>query len=179
MKLRRKKKHILTRDPHSCEFKSLSTPEVTELCKRVVEGTGCRYLGTFPAWGGPSADEWAAGSRPSAFVANTDLRENDGTHWCLFFLPREGKPYFFDSFARDPHACNRPFWTNFLARVSRLRGFDGTWDKEPLRLQDPNTAVCGHLCAMGLWYLSRGIDVPEDIPHDDIRLLMKIKRKHR
>jgi hypothetical protein len=181
MKLRRRKeeKPVLVRPPK--EYKALSTDEVTELCEDVVDGTDCRFMGTFSALGGPSTVEWvaAARSRDSAFVANTDLKENDGTHWCLFFLPKDEtrKPYFFDSFARDPHAMGRHYWTNYLAETSRLRGGDGTWDRQPFALQDPDTAVCGHLCAIALLYLSRGIHVPDEIPHCKIDQLLKIKRK--
>ena len=160
-------------EPVPVTLRALSTDEVTAACERVVEGTGCNYLGTYSAWGGPSVDEWMKRSAraDTAFVANTDTVEDEGTHWTLFYLPRDvdRPPYFYDSFGRDPTKMGRPMWRNYMQAVAdrrmggRTSSTRAKWDRNTYRMQEPHTAVCGQLCAMALWRLCRGEDVPKRI----------------
>ncbi|ELT87674.1 hypothetical protein CAPTEDRAFT_185546 [Capitella teleta] len=112
-----------TTDP--VPLRALSTDEVTRLYERAVEGAGCEYLGTYSAWGGPDVNTWAAKTRhrDTAFVANTDTIEDEGTHWTLFYLPKDpaSPPYFFDSFGRDPANMGRPMWRNYLRAIADRR----------------------------------------------------------
>jgi hypothetical protein len=161
----------------------MSTDEVTALCRRVVEGTGCTYLGTYPAWGGPDVAEWAKRTKKegdTAFVANTDTVEDEGTHWTLFYLPRDvdRPPYFYDSFGRDPARMGRPMWRNYLTaiadrRMMMMMGPTTTtttpttkrpyWERNAVRMQERHTAVCGQLCGMVLYLLSRKMNIPKKI----------------
>ena len=157
----------------------VTTGALNRYCGRAVKGTPCRYLGTYAAWQIPSAEEWVEYSRKSdvAFVANTDLREEPGTHWVLFYMPRDPsrRPFFFDSFGRDPPEMGRPGWTAYLKAACRVRGGgDGKWDDNEPPVQDPTSAVCGHLCVMALWKLARGRHLPETIvPLHRIQKFMK------
>jgi hypothetical protein len=158
-------------------MKALTTDRITRLCRRAVKGTGCRYLGTYAAWKVPHAEEWVARAEDSdvAFVANTDLAEEPGTHWVLFYMPQDTskRPFFFDSFGRDPHEMGRPGWRAYLAAACKARGGDGKWDDNERPLQDPTSEVCGHLCVMALWNLARGLPLPKTIvPDDNIRMFM-------
>jgi hypothetical protein len=127
-------------------------------------------------------DKWVAMSRRHdvAFVANTDLKEEPGTHWVLFYMPQDLKrrPFFFDSFGRDPPEMGRPLWNNYLAAACRRRGGDGKWDDKEHPLQDPTSSVCGQLCAMALCRLARGKPIPSRITEDRIlSFLNKMKTR--
>jgi hypothetical protein len=143
----------------------MATDEVTHLCRSVVKGTRCKFLGTFPAWQMPHVDDWLAQSRlrDTAFVANTDVKEDEGEHWVLFYMPceRNRRPFFFDSFGRDPHQMGRPLWQEYLKEACLRRGGDGKWDENDARIQHPHTAVCGQLCGLALWKLARGRKLPQ------------------
>ena len=113
-------------------------------------------------------DEWidAASDRDSAFVANTDLVEDEGTHWTLFYLPcdKSRRPYLFDSFGRTPTSMGRPMWRTYMDAVATRRGGgDGQWDMNTHRVQEPHTAACGHLCAMALFLLARNMELPKTV----------------
>jgi hypothetical protein len=145
----------------------LTTSTLNRYCKRAVKKTPCNYMGTFAAWKIPSAKEWVRASRDSdaAFVANTDLAEEPGTHWVLFYMPQDPskKPFFFDSFGRDPPEMGRPGWDAYLKAACHYRGGDGKWDDNEPPVQHPKSSVCGHLCVMALWKLARGEHVPRTI----------------
>lgn len=159
-------------------LQALSTSEVTRLCERVVEGTKCDYLGTYSAWGGPDVATWADKTRKcdTAFVANTDTIEDEGTHWVLFYLPQDTTkpPYFFDSFGRDPAHMGRPLWRNYLRAIAdrRMHGKTAStrpvWERNKVRIQEPHTAVCGQLCGLALYLLSRGLNLPKKIVQTEI-----------
>lgn len=113
-------------------------------------------------------DEWidAARDRDSAFVANTDVVEDEGTHWTLFYLPRDEsrRPYLFDSFGRTPTSMGRPLWRAYMDAVATRRpGGDGRWDMNTHRVQEPHTTACGPLCAMALFLLARDMDLPKTV----------------
>lgn len=164
----------LVRDP----LAALGSDDITRLCRRAVKGTGCDYLGTYAAWKVPHVNEWVARARHKdvAFVANTDLAEEPGTHWVLFYMPRDPRrrPFFFDSFGRDPREMGRPMWQEYLAAACRARGDTDNWDENEPPIQDPTSSVCGHLCAMALWRLARRQPLPKTIvPMHDIHMFMR------
>jgi hypothetical protein len=111
-----------------------------------------------------------------AFVANTDIVEKEGTHWCLFFLPNDlfEAPYLFDSFGRMPTAMGRPYWKNYMDEVTRRRVEElespvTDWAYNHVPVQSPYTSVCGQLCAMTLFRLSRDLGVYKSVvPLGDI-----------
>ena len=156
-------------------LKALTTDQVTELCERAVKGTDCEYLGTYPAWGGPNVATWERKSRDgdTAFVANTDTVDDEGTHWTLFYLPknRSTPPYFFDSFGRDPAHMGRPMWRNYLQSIADRRctgrrdAVKGKpkWKRNTHCIQEPHTAVCGQLCGLALWLKARGLALPKEV----------------
>jgi hypothetical protein len=162
-------------------MKALATDAITRLCRRAVKGTPCKYMGTYAAWKVPHVEEWAARARDSdvAFVANTDLAEEPGTHWVLFYMPRDPskRPFFFDSFGRDPHEMGRPGWNAYLTAACKARGGDGKWDDNEQPLQDPTSEVCGQLCVMALWNLAQGLKLPKTIvPDDNVRMFMDMSK---
>lgn len=180
------KKNMSTNPPLSLD--ALSTDEVTRLCKRSVEGTGCKYLGTYPAWGGPDVKTWAehAVTQDTAFVANTDTVEDEGAHWTLFYLPKDltDPPYFFDSFGRSPDRMGRPMWRNYLRAIANCRGprIGGgrpVWRRNDIRVQDKNTTVCGQLCGLVLWLKARGMPLPKKVVSLDLvkQYLVDMRKK--
>jgi hypothetical protein len=159
---------------------ALTTDQVTRLCKEVVKGTDCHYIGTYAAWKGPDTDEWIEKSKKvdTAFVANTDVIEKEGTHWCLFYLPADPTepPYLFDSFGRVPTAMGRPLWRKYMETVAKKRvaaypKVPAKWAYNDVRVQDADTTVCGQLCAMALHRIVSGRTmlhhvVPLDVVQD-------------
>jgi hypothetical protein len=171
---------------NSTALSALSTDQVTDLCRKAVQGTNCHYIGTFAAWTGPNTDEWIDMSWDfdTAFVANTDVVEDEGTHWCLFYLSSDptDPPFFFDSFGRLPIHLSRPYWTKYMQTVANKRSVlsgrasTDQWACNNTVLQDPHTQVCGQLCAMALYQLSRGREVmsnivPLDVIQDFVEML--------
>jgi hypothetical protein len=148
----------------SNNLKELTTDEVTRVCRAAVRGTDCHYIGTFAAWQGPDTDEFLEEAKEldAAFVANTDVVEKEGTHWCLFFLPADltEPAYLFDSFGRLPTSMGRMYWSDYMKTITeKRRERYGSpireWAFNNNVVQDPNTAVCGQLCAMTLFSLCR------------------------
>ena len=163
-------KRRIERTPTS--LKSLSTDDVTRLCRKAVQGTDCVYLGTFSAWGGPDVRTWDQKTTTSdtAFVANTDVVEDEDTHWTLFYLPRDPAepPSFFDTFGRDPEKMGRPLWRNYLRAIAYRRN-GGRWERNKHRVQEEHTEVCGQLCCMALWLKARGQTLPKKyVPLENI-----------
>lgn len=75
-------------------------------------------------------------NKPAAFVANTDTQDEPGTHWVAFFIPKRGKPEFFDSYGLSAIADGH---LDFCSNGS-------SWKYNKKELQSLTSKVCGHYC---------------------------------
>ena len=56
------------------------------------------FRGVFPADKLPTRFK-----KPALLIANTDPSTQKGSHWVAFYIPKSGKPEYFDSLGRSPH----------------------------------------------------------------------------
>lgn len=101
------------------------------------------YKGCFPADRIPNKVK-----RPALIVVNTANHNHPGEHWCAFYLPKKGKPEFFDSIGRKP---NNEHFLKFLAKQGNSYIFNSQ------RLQGSFTSVCGQYCLVYLLCRSKRI----------------------
>lgn len=85
--------------------------------------------------------------KPAAFIANTDNHDKAGTHWIAFFIPKHGKPEYFDSYGMYSFIEGH---LNFMAQLSK------TWLNNKLSLQSLTSKVCGQYCLVFLIIRMRG-----------------------
>jgi hypothetical protein len=78
--------------------------------------------------------------RPAAFIANTDIQSQQGTHWIAFFFPRRGKFEYFDSYGLPP------IIEDHLTFLSKKK----TFLTNEMELQDVSSTFCGHYCLLFL-----------------------------
>ena len=78
-----------------------------------------------------------------AFVMNTDISKNNGTHWIGIFIGNE--KYYFDSYGLQP-----PLEViKYVGKPIKYNTF---------QLQGYDDVICGHLCLYVLWRISNGGD---------------------
>jgi hypothetical protein len=75
--------------------------------------------------------------KPAAFIANTDNHDQAGTHWVAFFIPRHGKPEYFDSYGMYTFIEGH---LNFKSKVSK------SWLHNKMCMQSLTSNVCGQYC---------------------------------
>ncbi len=81
-------------------------------------------------------DVWCPPSRlPAAYVINTGWREGSGEHYVTFYMDKNNKTYYFDSFGIKPFKCLKLFWK--ACNVNYVY-----YSKD--QLQSPYSDVCGY-----------------------------------
>lgn len=78
-------------------------------------------------------------TRPKLYIVNTDESNLPGSHWVLFYIPREGYPEFFDSLGRKPYDYH-PYFERFLL------SYDKSYMQNVKRLQNYESTLCGAYC---------------------------------
>lgn len=86
--------------------------------------------------------------RPALIIANTDESHKPGQHWIAIFVPRVGKPEFFNSFGGKP---TNKYFISFLKQYGSIR-------YNEVRLQSTFSIVCGEYCAVFLYCKAKNID---------------------
>jgi hypothetical protein len=89
--------------------------------------------------------------RPAAYIANTDIRSEQGAHWVAFYFPKRGKFEYFDSYGLPPIIEEHLM---FLSKKGTFRSSD-------MELQDVSSTFCGHYCLLFLSARMNGIKLKE------------------
>jgi hypothetical protein len=108
------------------------------------------YIGCFPS-------DWVPTKRmrvPLAFVANTDDSQGSGKHWCAFYVDRNRRGMFFDSFGDPPTSYSASFNKFFEENCAEWR-----WNKLPL--QHVLSTSCGYYACYALLMRARGLGLEE------------------
>lgn len=84
--------------------------------------------------------------KPALLIANTDPSTSRGSHWVAFYIPKKGKPEYFDSLGQIPE---KKEFLEFL----RKHGKTFTHNKK--RLQGAYSTNCGHYCAVYLYFKAK------------------------
>jgi hypothetical protein len=90
---------------------------------------------------------------PAAIVVNSEPHTDPGLHWMAMFININRELDFFDSYGRPP---GKQF-TRFIRKNSRIARFN------TVCLQDLKSSVCGHYCAVFLYFKSIGASLNEFI----------------
>jgi len=81
--------------------------------------------------------------KPIALIVHSQKASQYIGHWFAIYVPKRGKPFYFDSFGRKPHIKTH---INFLKRISN------TFNQNEKCLQAPDSIVCGGYCLLFLAY---------------------------
>jgi hypothetical protein len=102
---------------------------------------------------------------PCFFICNCCTADREGIHWFLFFVNKDNKAEYFDTFARWP-PVRREFLTflNQFSHVTRSRKI----------MQSVNTAVCGQLC---IFYALLRCSKKAKTMHQAIRLISQLRNR--
>lgn len=120
-----------------------------------------KFLGVSAAHQLPQPQDVKDTDVAHAFVVNTKTKDSAGEHWVLFWLPvkeRGARPFLFDSFGRTPQEMGHPDWGFWLNQCAHTL-YDGanSWERQTTPVQQIDTNICGHLCALFLAHVSRGL----------------------
>ncbi|CAC5417050.1 unnamed protein product [Mytilus coruscus] len=104
-----------------------------------------------------SADEIpkSQSSYPTAFIINTDRKQDPGRHWLAFYVTSH-RGEFFDSYGRKPSSYSDVFNDFFVVNNLTLQHNDK-------RLQSSDSKVCGYYCIYYLINRCRGVPMNEII----------------
>lgn len=111
------------------------------------------FLGVFPRDKLPKKVK----KKPALIICNTHDSKNPGEHWVAFFIPRKGKPEYFDSIGKKP---NQHEFIKFLEKNS-----ERNFSYNPNRLQSTFSTVCGQYCAVYLLYRAKKVSVKNFLKH--------------
>ena len=100
----------------SRKIRMLHTDELEKALKRYPD-----FQGVY------AVDELPTDPKPGLYIANTDPSYQDGVHWVLFYICKDGTIEFFDSFGRKP-----------------LERWPGEWKYSTRMVQSPTSNACGY-----------------------------------
>lgn len=86
--------------------------------------------------------------KPALLIANTDPSTQKGSHWIAFYVPKSGKPEYFDSLGRAPE---KKEFLEFLRKQAK------TFTHNKKRLQGAFSTTCGNYCGVYLYFKSKQI----------------------
>jgi len=85
---------------------------------------------------------------PSALIANTDSRDQPGTHWIAMYFVTSDESEFFDSYGFPPETYDMD---GYIVRENTC------YNDKPL--QGLNSDVCGDYCLFYLLHRARNVDL--------------------
>ena len=103
------------------------------------------FRGVFPADKLPKRFK-----KPALLIANTDPSTKKGSHWVAFYVPKSGKPEYFDSLGRLPE---KKEFLEFLKKHGK------TFTHNKKRLQGTFSTTCGNYCGVYLYFKSKQISL--------------------
>lgn len=101
------------------------------------------FRGVFPADRLPKEFK-----KPALLIANTDPSSKKGSHWIAFYIPKNGRPEYFDSLGRIPE---KKEFKEFLRKHGK------TFIHNKKRLQGTFSTTCGNYCGVYLYFKSKQI----------------------
>lgn len=107
------------------------------------------------------------GQFPSAFVCNTDVIRDPGSHWIAFWFQSPTASEFYDSFGRLPENYS-PSLRDFIDRNSVFCVYNN------IQVQPEDTSTCGYHVLFYLYLRSKGysmtnvLNILRDLPSDVI-----------
>ena len=101
------------------------------------------FKGVFPADKLPKRFK-----KPALLIANTDPSTRKGSHWVAFYVPKDGKPQYFDSLGKTPE---KKEFLEFLRKQCK------TFTHNKKRLQGAFSTTCGNYCGVYLYFKSKQI----------------------
>jgi|SRR5215470_6848668 len=84
---------------------------------------------------------------PCAVVANTDPSWESGEHWVCYYIDKDGKAEYFDSYGLPPSNCE-------LFDFHNRNGVNHNYNRQ--QLQGTDSDACGHYCIAFLTNRARG-----------------------
>lgn len=119
-----------------------------EQCFKLHPLTKHKFAGVFAR-----NEVWQRKGNPETFIiANTDVRDEPGTHWMLIFWTKHGLAVYFDSYGIRP--VNGDI-EEYLLCTSPVYVYNSQ------RLQGDYSSVCGHYVAYVATQLCSGFTLPE------------------
>lgn len=92
--------------------------------------------------------EW---NLPCCFIANTDTRDQSGSHWTAFYLPVSGPLEYFCSYGLSPFAFITYLQQSGFSHITRNTDM----------LQSLDSVVCGQYCLYYLHQRCRGLTMDD------------------
>ena len=116
----------------------MNTKQIT----RAISGLSANTIGVYAADQIPRSL-----SLPAAVVTNIDTSDKLGSHWVAFYIDKNAKGTYFDSYGLSPVSRHH---------IERLRRNCATFKWNEKKLQSVNSKVCGEYCVMFLCYMCSG-----------------------
>lgn len=84
--------------------------------------------------------------KPALLIANVDPSFKKGCHWVAFYIPKVGKPEYFDSIGRGPEQKD---FIKFLNKHGK------SYIRSRKRLQGSYSTTCGNYCGVYLYFKAK------------------------
>jgi len=88
--------------------------------------------------------------RPCMFIANTDSRNETGTHWLAFYFDENKNAEFFDSYGLAP---------TYYGLSEYLNETSNSWNYNSKRIQSFFSEYCGQICLFYCYFKSRNFSL--------------------
>lgn len=146
--------------------------DTIQLTKAMVRNKHTRkdFQGVFPSDKLPKKLK-----KPALLIVNTDDSTKAGSHWVAIFVPKKGRPEYFDSIGNEP---SDPQFLQFLRR----NGSNFIYNDK--RIQSMFSETCGNFCAIYLLYRAKKLSILKFMQHftDDYeqndRKILKLYQKY-
>ena len=122
----------------------METDQIANVLEYLFSKSPVSFLGVFPSDLLPLHCAIEAFA-PCCYVANTDPKGKDGSHWVAFFHESQNSLDFFDSFGRHPYDLGFHF-----DNITRLR-------YNQIQVQSSLSDVCAQYCIFFLIHRSHGV----------------------
>ena len=113
----------------------MNTKQIT----RAISGLKANSIGVYAADHIPRSL-----TLPGNVVTNVDTSDKPGSHWVAFYIDKNAKGTYFDSYGLAPVSGHH---------IDRLRRNCASFKQYKKKLQSVNSKVCGEYCIMFLCYM--------------------------
>ena len=87
-------------------------------------------------------------NREIFFICNTDISSNEGKHWVIIYLPKDGTNIeYFDSLGKRPDNL----FVTFMSQSKRYISYN------KIRLQSSVSDACAYYCLYFVYFRCRGV----------------------
>ena len=96
-----------------------------------------------------AVDQLEKPSYPSAYVINSDPKDESGEHWVAIYFDQYGRGEYFDSYGSPPNVIGLD---SYMDQFSLME-----WIYNRKTLQALLSTVCGHYCVYFILFRCRGV----------------------